>query len=100
MIANALDPSSGTPEPSLQQEAQIVLAHQEKTIELYGEKLGNKTFRKHLGWTLARLHERGLIAAERLNEFRASLLPSPDNAAVRAQLANIYADVAEQKAAA
>lgn len=66
-------PGAGRAEPGLAEERDIVLWHQDETLRLYGAALGNKTFRKHLGWTLARLELRGLLDGEAHATLRATL---------------------------
>ena len=73
-------PGSGKPAPSLSEECDIALWHQQETLSLYGASLGNKTFRKHLGWLLTRLQARSLLTAESLLTLRSCLLANPDNA--------------------
>jgi tRNA-dihydrouridine synthase B len=89
-IAEALEQGSGRNAPTLEEELQLVLRHQQQTIELYGDRLGNKTFRKHLGWSVARLAERFLISADALQHFRQTVLNLADNAVVRASIIEIY----------
>jgi tRNA-dihydrouridine synthase B len=88
---------AGAPEPSLFQEKALVLHHQRLTIELYGEGLGNKMFRKHIGWTLTRLHERGLLDQGALQKARAAILNQPDNAKVMRAIDGIYDAVIERQ---
>ncbi len=89
-IAEALQQGSGQAEPTLVEELQLLLRHQHQTIELYGDQLGNKTFRKHLGWSVARLAERQLIDAEELQRFRQTVLNQSDNAVVRIAIGEVY----------
>lgn len=89
-IAEALEQGSGCDAPTLEEELQLVLRHQQQTIELYGDRLGNKTFRKHLGWSVARLAERFLISSDALQHFRQTVLNLTDNAVVRASIIEIY----------
>jgi tRNA-dihydrouridine synthase B len=53
-IAAALDRAlaSGEPlaEPSLSERFEIILAHLARSLKFYGEALGLRVFRKHLGW--------------------------------------------------
>jgi tRNA-dihydrouridine synthase B len=100
VVANALNPDTGRKEPGIAEECAIVLDHQRKTVDLYGERLGNKTFRKHLGWILSRLHERALVSVEKLQSLRAELLSSPDNHFIARRIEEIYADTGELQAAA
>jgi tRNA-dihydrouridine synthase B len=90
VIAEALEAGSGKAEPDLSTERQLLLKHQALTIELYGNQLGNKTFRKHWGWSLARLHERYLITAEELAAARANHLSTPNNLAVTQAIQDFY----------
>jgi nifR3 family TIM-barrel protein len=46
----ALDGGAVLPEPGPGERLQIVLEHLSDTIAFYGERLGLKIFRKHLGW--------------------------------------------------
>lgn len=89
-IAEALEQGSGCDAPALEEELQLVLRHQQQTIELYGDRLGNKTFRKHLGWSVARLAERFLISPDALQHFRQTVLNLADNAVVRASIIEIF----------
>jgi tRNA-dihydrouridine synthase B len=81
----------GREEPTLDEELEILLRHQQLTIELYGEHLGNKTFRKHLGWTIDRLCERGLLSVKGRATQRAALLVAKDNNAIAEGLTQLYA---------
>ena len=90
VIANALDPRTGRPEPDLAEEKTLVLQHLDLTIDLYGPSLGLKTFRKHLGWTLTRLEERHFMSNDKLKELRAGLLTTNDNAVVRRGIVDVY----------
>jgi tRNA-dihydrouridine synthase B len=89
-IAEALEQGSGRTEPTLLEEMHLVLRHQQQTIDLYGDRLGNKTFRKHLGWSVARLADRNLVTLEALQNFRRTILNQANNALVRAAISNIY----------
>ena len=90
VVAEALQAGTGSKALSLAAELEVLLQQQEETLRLYGAQLGNKTFRKHLGWAIGRLHERKLISSERLASARAGLLGQSDNLAVSAGLREIY----------
>ena len=90
-VAAALQPGCGKPPPSLEQERDLALWHQQETLALYGHELGNKTFRKHFGWLLDRLRERNLLSVEHLRTLRSSLLPSKDNRAIVAGIHAVFA---------
>jgi tRNA-dihydrouridine synthase B len=102
VIAEALQPGTGKNEPDLQEERRLVLQHQQETVDLYGDALGNKTFRKHIGWSVTRLAERRLIDETQLADFRRHTLGQPDNARVRNDIVAIYdiAQTAPERAAA
>ena len=102
-VAEAMQPGSGKPAPTLQEERDIALWHQQETLSLYGTSLGNKTFRKHLGWLLTRLHERALLPLERLQSLRAQLLSNADNTMITEGIKQVFATLdppAERKAVA
>ena len=100
VIAGELESGSGVAAPSLIQERDILLAQMDATLSLYGEALGNKTFRKHLGWTLNRLRQRELLSLERLTELRRNLLSEIDNAKVRQSLCDVFAQITDMREAA
>jgi tRNA-dihydrouridine synthase B len=90
VVAEQLSSGRGQAMPTLAEERALHIEHQQLTIELYGERLGNKTYRKHLGWLLARLRERELLTAKLLTKTRAEVLTSPDNKAVCQAIGDIY----------
>lgn len=90
-VAHEIDQGQGKPAPSLVEERDLLLWLQDETLNLYGESLGNRTFRKHLGWTVERLLERELLSAEQVSDLRAGLLPSNDNAHVTAGIYLFFA---------
>jgi tRNA-dihydrouridine synthase B len=79
VVARALGGDKGTPVPTLAEELALVLRHQRETIGLYGDRLGNRTFRKHFGWVIARLLERKLIDAEYAASARQLFLNQTSN---------------------
>jgi tRNA-dihydrouridine synthase B len=89
-LAESLEAGSGKAAPTLSEERDIALWHQQETLSLYGAALGNKTFRKHLGWLLTRLCERGLVSREQLGLSRTALLSNPDNTAVTSGITTIF----------
>jgi tRNA-dihydrouridine synthase B len=96
-VAEQLSVGNGKSAPSLLEELEIALWHQQETLSLYGASLGNKTFRKHFGWTVDRLHERGLIDVDAAAKVRASFLPQTDNAKVTDGLKFVF-DLAQNVA--
>ena len=89
-VAEQLSPGSGKAAPSLTEECELMLWHQVETLSLYGASLGNKTFRKHLGWGLTRLHDRHLMTADHLQNWRAKLLSDIDNANIAAGIRTVF----------
>jgi tRNA-dihydrouridine synthase B len=92
-VAEALEPGSGKVAPTLEEERDIALWHQDETLSLYGARLGNKTFRKHFGWLLSRLHDRQLIALEVLQSLRSTLLSTADNQVVTQGILSVFANL-------
>ena len=99
-VACGLGEATGSKPLTLLDERNLLLAQQEDTLKLYGAALGNKTFRKHLGWTVTRLNERGLIGDDKTARLRRELLPDPNNASVGQALYALFADAAEVAEAA
>ena len=95
VVAEALQPGSGRPEPSLVEEHRLIRRQHALILECYGPKLGNRHARKHLGWTLDRLAERGLIAAAAAPDLRHGLLTEADNHLVMNRIDALYASAAE-----
>ena len=98
VIAEQLEANFGSVEPTLEEEQNYLLIQQEGTLALYGEKFGNRTFRKHLGWTIARLQNREMITKENAEHLRATLLREPDNQKVKAGIFKIYSDLLDKAA--
>jgi nifR3 family TIM-barrel protein len=71
---------------SLDGEKAVLLQQQDDTLTLYGEALGNKTFRKHLNWTIGRLHDRKVVSLEEASHLRTNIVPCTDNHQVRAAI--------------
>ena len=82
-VARGLGETTDSRALTIQDQMQLLLQLQDDTLTLYGDALGNKTFRKHLGWTIGRLQEQRLIAPEEATRLRGQVLPSNDNARVR-----------------
>lgn len=102
-VAEHLSPGTGKTAPTLREELEIALWHQYETLSLYGASLGNKTFRKHFGWMVDRLLERGLINTDVAAKVRASFLPQTDNTKVAEGLNFVFdlaQDVLDEKHAA
>jgi hypothetical protein len=70
-------------------------------LENYGAELGNRTARKHIGWTIARLEERKLLSPQSAALWRQRILTSRDNAHVSRSIVQLYGslDIREAEAA-
>lgn len=90
VVANDLNPSFGRELPTLADEVKLITWQHEATLSLYGNSLGNKVFRKHFGWTLERLCERGLITKDCLRTLRGQHLCDPDNTRVIQAIHEVY----------
>jgi tRNA-dihydrouridine synthase B len=90
LIAKALEHGGAIEEPSLTQERTYLEAQHQATLSLYGAGLGNKTFRKHLGWTITRLLNRNYITTEKATWLRANLLTEPDNLKVAIGISDLF----------
>jgi nifR3 family TIM-barrel protein len=78
------------PDPPLEERLDIALTHFDEALGFYGERLGLKVFRKHLGWYV----EHGPVPADpaqrRLDKARLCRLEQPDE--VRAGLRALWLD--------
>lgn len=99
VIAEGLEPGTGRAEPTLAEEARIVAEHHERILSHHGHHHGNRTARKHIGWVIGRLADRGLLSAEAASNWRATLLRMNDNDAVRKGLLDLFEMAQERDAA-
>ncbi|MCA3554907.1 tRNA dihydrouridine synthase DusB [Aestuariivirga sp.] len=99
VIAEGLDGGTGLAEPALGEEARIVAEHHERMLLAHGAHHGNRVARKHIGWSVTRLAERHHITPGQASEWRAALLRTDDNDAVRGGLRQLY-DIVQERAAA
>jgi nifR3 family TIM-barrel protein len=90
----------GAAEPDLVREYEIVSEHHRGMLSLYGNEHGNRVARKHLGWTVDRLVQRGFVGTVEGIEWRTRLLSDNDNARVAKTLSELYMAVAELEQAA
>jgi tRNA-dihydrouridine synthase B len=100
VIANQLDVGSGIEEPLLHTEMNIVFEHHQQMLEIYGGELGNRTARKHIGWTIARLEERKLLSPPNASLWRQRILTSRDNAHVSCSIIQLYGSLEAHEAEA
>jgi tRNA-dihydrouridine synthase B len=100
VIANRLDPGSGIEEPSLAAEMNIVSELHQQILIAYGADLGNKTARKHIGWSIMRLEERGYLNLSDAAMWRQRILVSRDNDFVARSIFQLYGSLEPVKARA
>ena len=79
---------------------EIIAQHHQRILEVYGEELGNKTARKHLGWTITRLQERQYLLPESAALWRQRILTSRDNAHVAHAIIQLYGSLEAREAEA
>jgi nifR3 family TIM-barrel protein len=75
-------------EPSLEERLDIALTHFDESLGFYGERLGLKVFRKHLGWYVENGPSPADPAQRRLDKARLCRLDQPDE--VRAELRALW----------
>jgi tRNA-dihydrouridine synthase B len=100
VIANRLDPGSGIEEPSLAAEMNVVSELHQQILIAYGADLGNKTARKHIGWSIMRLEERGYLNLSDAAMWRQRILVSRDNDFVARSIFQLYGSLEPVKARA
>lgn len=98
VIAEQLNQGRGEKEPRLDQEQKFLMTQHMETLSLYGVVLGNRTFRKHLGWTISRLLQRNLISQENAEYLRSTLLRENDNQKVKEGIVKLYRDQLDKAA--
>jgi tRNA-dihydrouridine synthase B len=95
-IDAALD-GSQVAEPGLEERLDIVLAHFDEALGFYGERLGLKVFRKHLGWYVEAAPLPADAAVRREAKARLCRLERPQE--VRAALRALWSPSEERLAA-
>ena len=96
MIANQLEPGSGEAYPSLREQSEIVQRHYEAVLLHYGTADGMRIARKHLGWYVAELARSGHLSPRDASSWRAELVGASDPGKVRAGVAALYGDAADE----
>jgi nifR3 family TIM-barrel protein len=95
VVAKALGGADGRSVPSLEEEVQIHCEHHLAILHHYGREKGAKIARKHLGWIIERLVERGLLTKEAAVWQRKSLMQSVRPDLTVQHLCEIYAGALE-----
>ena len=79
-----------SPEPAMEARLDIALTHFDEALAFYGEGLGLKVFRKHLGWYVEAAPTPGDPAARRVAKAALCRLERPDE--VRAGLRSLWSN--------
>lgn len=90
-VMDSLEGRDPRPDPTLDEQYRLIVAHYDDMLSLYGEHTGVAMARKHLGW-----YTRGLHGSA---EFRNTVNKVPDGATVKAMLAEFYAPWTNRAAA-
>ncbi|WCT74878.1 tRNA dihydrouridine synthase DusB [Sphingomonas naphthae] len=77
-----LETGERRPDPTLDQQYAVIVAHYHEMLEIYGSEVGVNMARKHLGW-----YTKGLPGSA---EFRHKVNQIPDHKVVLANLAEFY----------
>jgi nifR3 family TIM-barrel protein len=99
-VAEALRSGSGKAVPEISEETTVVEQHLERIWALYGHEHGNRISRKHIGWTIGRKLELGLVDADTAAAWRQRIMTQNDNNAVRQSLRDFFALLGERSAIA
>ena len=82
-VMDSLEEREPRPDPSLDEQYRLIMAHYDDMLLLYGKDVGVNMARKHLGW-----YTKGLPGSA---EFRNRVNQVPDPLLVKAMLAEFYA---------
>lgn len=82
LLAEGLEKGGGHAGPTAEERRLLVLAHYRDMLEFYGEGLGLRVARKHIGWYLATAAEDGLMDRATAGEWRARLCRDENPASV------------------
>jgi tRNA-dihydrouridine synthase len=77
-LAEALDPGTGRPAPAPADQREIAVAHLEAMLRFYGDALGLKNARKHMGWYLDRRYAADAGWKARFAADRRAMLTADD----------------------
>jgi nifR3 family TIM-barrel protein len=98
-IARALTGGAHESAPSLAVQYDIIVTLYDEMLSHYGNEVGRKHARKHLGWALEAAASSAGASVETLKEHRARILTSGDPAAIGALLKIAFDDFAMRAAA-
>ena len=88
-LNRALATGEAPPEPGPEERLAIVLGHMHASLDFYGERLGLKIFRKHLGWYVQ--HAPWPVTSEARRAAKAELCQMEAAAEVEAGLRRLWA---------
>jgi nifR3 family TIM-barrel protein len=98
-IARALDGAAEEAAPALSVQFDIIATLYEEMLEHYGERVGQKHARKHLGWALDAAAASAGAPLALLKDHRASVLTAETPAQAKRSLAQAFDDFALRMAA-
>jgi nifR3 family TIM-barrel protein len=95
VLAEALDAGTGIAMPSLTDQRMIVLGHFEAMLSHYGREFGGRVARKHLGWYVEDLKQRGVLHTGQAQAWRTQLVSQTRAEDVREKIHALYDAVAD-----
>jgi tRNA-dihydrouridine synthase len=98
-IARALDGSAYEPEPSLAMQYDIIVTLYDEMLIHYGNAVGRKHARKHLGWALEAAAASAGAPIDALKTHRGSVLTAEDPSAINSLLKDAFDDFNTRAAA-
>jgi nifR3 family TIM-barrel protein len=98
-IARALEGAASEAAPSLEMQLDIVAMLYEEMLEHYGERVGHKHARKHLGWALESAATTAGAPTASLKEHRARVLTAETSREAKSRLSDAFSDFAWRAAA-
>jgi len=93
-IGRRLDGDGAEPAPALHIQLDVIDRLYEEVLAHYGERIGLRHARKHLGWALDVASHTGRASPDALGRWRAKILTSEQPADVRASLRAAFDDFA------
>jgi nifR3 family TIM-barrel protein len=98
-IARALEGQPAEAAPALGIQLDIIATLYEEMLEHYGERVGQKHARKHLGWALEAAASSAGTAVSSLKEHRARVLTAETSREAKTRLKDAFSDFAWRAAA-
>jgi nifR3 family TIM-barrel protein len=98
-IARALEGQAAETPPSLEIQRELIATLYEEMLEHYGERVGHKHARKHLGWALESAATTAGAPIASLKEHRARVLTAQTSLEAKTKLKDAFSDFAWRAAA-